>query len=99
MEKNCKICGCPFPVGRYNGAKKFCSDECRRSYRNEYVKRAGRIWYQKHKKELGRKPKNTACKRCGGAFLGKFGQQYCPNCLKSGDWYMTKLREQRRDEV
>ena len=95
LNRKCRRCGAPFTVDSKTGGKCYCSDECRKLYNIENKRARFNSWYHRHKEQLAVKPHEMICKRCGNPFLGKYVQKYCPDCLQSGDPYMTKMLYQR----
>ena len=86
--KVCPICGEEFVITNPRAFKRiYCSDFCR-----------GRAIRKKRPKKR-RPPHYISCIRCGKAFLGKYCQKYCPECLRIDDWVMRKYRMCRKDDV
>lgn len=84
-KKLCGMCGEPFYVDQHNGAKKYCSDDCRDA-----------AWKTKAKQTYKQNYKpvplhDITCKNCGKIFRGKWGAKYCMYCLTDGSQYMTQL--------
>jgi len=43
------------------------------------------------------KPHPITCKRCGGTFMGKYCQKYCPDCIRSGGWLLRVYGRNRKE--
>lgn len=91
----CKICGKPFEASGRSGRKEYCSDDCRKQGMKAYDK----LYYQRIKHKIRIPDHEIICTRCGQKFMGRNKQMYCPDCLRSGDSYMSKIRGQRRKWV